>query len=275
MGASLAIGIAVAYLIPAVTGVRTTYVERATRPAEPLAVTPHAGLEQSGSSDAARMFLSFGIPLLLAVAALVVVLVGFTALTRRMPLLRGRGLLVVISMVIGMCLTGSVAQFAALWHPPSPQTQEGLLTIRAGGLAATAWLREHSSADDLVATTVHSWLDGSDVGGTRQFWISGYTERRILVEGWAYIPPEAVGVPSTDANNASNGIPTFWDQDRLRLNDEVFARPTAANVHELQQKYGVKWLFAQKGRRVNLRKLADLTDLRKSTPYYNVYELRS
>ena len=115
----------------------------------------------------------------------------------------------------------------------------------------------------------------------RNFWVSGYTERRVLVEGWAYVAPEAVGIPSTEENNANGGPPVFWDQPRLRLNDEVFTRPTRANVRELQRRYGVDWLFVDRAGqggagpavRPDLKGLSQVAELEFRTRRYLVYQL--
>ena len=103
----------------------------------------------------------------------------------------------------------------------------------------------------------------------------------MLVEGWAYVAPEAVGIPSTEENNANGGPPVFWDVPRLRLNDEVFTHPTPTNVRALQRKYGVDWLFAdrrgQGGARPFMRPdldgLSKVAELKFRTRRYLVYRL--
>jgi hypothetical protein len=64
---------------------------------------------------------------------------------------------------------------------------------------------------------------------TRNFWLSAYAERRILIEGWAYT-----------AHSRANGW--FWDQPLLRANDAIFQTPNRAELANFRTKYGVRWL---------------------------------
>ena len=60
---------------------------------------------------------------------------------------------------------------------------------------------------------------------------------------------------------------------RLRLNDEVFRHPTEANVKELQRKYGVDWLFADRAQRPDGRRLGEIADLKYRTRRYLVFRM--
>ena len=94
----------------------------------------------------------------------------------------------------------------------------------------------------------------------------------MLAEGWAYISPESVGLPSTEENNRSGGAP-FWKPEMLRLNDEVFTDPTRANLDELHRRYGVDWLFVDTRRDPDLPKLEKLAKKRFSAGRFVVLEL--
>ncbi|GAA3227447.1 hypothetical protein GCM10010468_56270 [Actinocorallia longicatena] len=123
---------------------------------------------------------------------------------------------------------------AAAHETPRPRT------ITAGALQAGRWLRDHSSPDDLVATNVHCRAETRAGCENRHFWISAYTERRMLVEGWGY----------TDRTSAqarlfvfSNALVPYWDPQRLADNDAAFRSPSAATIGRLRDRYGVRWLF--------------------------------
>ncbi|AQZ66828.1 hypothetical protein BKM31_40105 [[Actinomadura] parvosata subsp. kistnae] len=188
-----------------------------------------------------------------AVAALVVAHVGFLggALERVVaPYLvlgagalvvvagaRRRGAVPVVAVLAGFALPTSVRDVAG--HVlPSAQWRERL--IPEGALEAGRWLRGHSSPDDVVATDLHCRHDFWQVCDSRHFWVSGFSERRVLVEGWAYA--ESTLSRARPFVRSYLAVP-FADPGRLAANDAVFRAPTAANVRTLAQKYGVKWLF--------------------------------
>jgi hypothetical protein len=126
-------------------------------------------------------------------------------------------------------------------------------------------LREHSSPDDVVATDLHCRPAAWPKCDGRHFWVSGFSERRVLVEGWAYAEStlsraELFVTPYLE-------VP-FADPARLAANDAVFREPSAGNVRHLAQKYGVKWLFTG----IN-PKLGKFARLRFRNATSSVYEL--
>jgi len=250
MAGVVASGIGLGFLIPAVTS---------TVPPERLA-----------GSNEHRVLVDYGIPLGLGVVAVVLAWLACLAVARRWKPARGRAVLVAAGLAVGMSLTFAVSQVATAGRAPvAPGSME---TISPGGLRAALWLRSHSDVDDIIATNAHTRLRNRPTDH-RAFWISAYAERRVLVEGWAYVPPESVGLPSNDVTNASAGGP-FWDLPRLRLNDEVFTHPTATNIAELHEKYGVDWLFADRRRGADLEGLARLTTERLRTPDCVVFRIK-
>ncbi|GAA3024023.1 hypothetical protein [Streptosporangium longisporum] len=113
-----------------------------------------------------------------------------------------------------------------------------------GALAAGRWLRAHSRPDELVATNAHCRWGMEEPCDGRHFWVAALTERRVLVEGWTY----------TARNTARwrPGMPTlhlpFWDAGLIGLNDAVFAAPTDDTVRRLRDRHGVRWLLADEHR---------------------------
>ncbi|MFC5833035.1 hypothetical protein [Nonomuraea insulae] len=144
--------------------------------------------------------------------------------------------LAVVALLTGYAVPWSVREVAVHVMPDEPPE----LLIPGGAREAGRWLREHSSPDDVVATDLHcrSWL--GPVCDSRHFWVSGFSERRVLVEGWAYA--ESTLSRARPFVTSYLEVP-FADQARLAANDAVFRAPTAENVRHLAQQYGVKWLF--------------------------------
>ncbi|GAA1308846.1 hypothetical protein Psi02_25340 [Planotetraspora silvatica] len=121
---------------------------------------------------------------------------------------------------------------------------EGPVTTPPGAMAAARWLRAHSEPDDLIATNEHCRWGGETPCDSRHFWVTALSERRVLVEGWAYTPANLArwrpGAPLLSS--------PFWDGERLRVNDAVFTSPSAASVERLRDRYGVAWLVADESR---------------------------
>jgi hypothetical protein len=110
----------------------------------------------------------------------------------------------------------------------------------AGAAEAGRWLRAHSDPDDLVATNSHCRLGGKGCD-SRDFWLAAYSERQVLVEGWSYTEPAFAAGGLWDST--LTGSP-FWDPALLAANDEVFYRPTAANVATFTRTHHLRWLVA-------------------------------
>ncbi|MGR6924001.1 hypothetical protein ACU635_57890 [[Actinomadura] parvosata] len=177
---------------------------------------------------------------------------------------RWRGVVPVVAVLAGFALPTSVRDVAG--HVlPSAEWRERL--IPEGALAAGRWLRAHSSPDDVVATDLHCRYDWWQVCDSRHFWVSGFSERRVLVEGWAYA--ESTLSRARPFVRSYLAVP-FADPGRLAANDAVFRAPTAANVRTLAQKYGVKWLFT--GINPELGKYARLRFQNGTSSVYEVPE---
>jgi hypothetical protein len=147
------------------------------------------------------------------------------------------------------------------------------LPVAAEGIEAARWLRDHSDPNDLVATNLHCrpLPNRGDVCDARHFWVSGYSERRMLVEGWAYTSKAiAVGVK---LGTSDRTVP-FWDPALLAANDAVFAAPTEAAVAVLRDDHGVRWLFADLTT-ADAAGLARVADLRYRAGDYAVYAVRA
>jgi hypothetical protein len=193
--------------------------------------------------------------------------------TRRRPWGPGLSSLLVVSLVLGLGLSGTAATVRETVSEPWPSaTGYGSPVIAPGGIQAARWLRAHSEPQDLVATNAHCRLPGVDAScDHRHFWIAGHSERRVLVEGWAYIAPETVGAPSTDLTNLATG--PFWDPERLYDNDQAFTAPSAETLERLRGHGDVRWLFVDTRYPVRVRALDDLAQLRFTVGRYRIYEV--
>ncbi|MDH2424123.1 hypothetical protein [Sphaerisporangium sp. TRM90804] len=140
--------------------------------------------------------------------------------------------------------------------------------VPEGTLTAARWLRAHSGPDELVATNTHCRWGEEDPCDTQQVWVSALTERRVLVEGWAYT---ARNLDRWRPGVRINRLP-FWDADRLRANDAAFQAPSAGTVGLLRDRYGVRWLLADE-RRAPHPELARFATLRLRTGDYAVYRI--
>ncbi|MCW2503053.1 MAG: hypothetical protein JWO79_1337 [Actinomycetia bacterium] len=148
---------------------------------------------------------------------------------------------------------------------------------RAGSeLTAARWLRDHSGVRDVVLTNVH--CAGGPYAPPKpcdalSFWVSAYTERRVLVEGWGYTTENALMGAARPGRSYPNTLP-FWDQALLRRNDAFLARPTRAEALALRQRYGVRWVFTDAGSGPVSAQLATVTTERFAAGPVRVYEIR-
>ncbi|MEH0842523.1 hypothetical protein V6U81_09060 [Micromonospora sp. CPCC 205711] len=113
-------------------------------------------------------------------------------------------------------------------------------SIPVGGIEAARWLREHSDPGDLVATNRHCRFPARPLCDNRDFWLAAYSERRVLVEGWAYVEQALTDRTIYDHLGGS----PYWDPQRLSHNDAVFTAPTEVNVAALAENHGIRWLVA-------------------------------
>jgi hypothetical protein len=155
----------------------------------------------------------------------------------RFTALRGAAVVLVVALAMGFGLPASVRTVL----DPSDTSAHDL--ISSDGIAAARWLRDHSRPDDLVATNLHCLPTTSttELCDARHFWVSAYSERRVLVEGWAYTTT-AFTTPAK-SGQSDRTIP-FWNLPLLQQNELAFASPSQANVGGLRDLFGVRWLFA-------------------------------
>ncbi|GAA2914177.1 hypothetical protein GCM10010517_80680 [Streptosporangium fragile] len=178
-------------------------------------------------------------PYLALACAVTLCAVGTALACRRLGAPRGLSGALVISLVTGLGLVAAPerARFTyEMWPLTGPAG-----SVPRGAREAGRWLRDHSRPDDVVATNAHCAVPGTARCDNRHFWVSGLSERRVLVEGWGYSAGAHARVRDV-TTHAITSLP-FWDPERLADNDTVFRSPTAAGVRRLRERYGVRWLF--------------------------------
>ena len=118
-------------------------------------------------------------------------------------------------------------------YPYPVNNYEHPWSITLGTDAATKYLKDNSSINDVIATNRH--CVGPEEKNTciaRVFTISALAERRTFIEGWAYTT-----CPVSEALNNS-----YWNQPLLDLNQKVVIESDKTSASELS-KYGVHWLL--------------------------------
>ncbi|MEH0937143.1 hypothetical protein [Micromonospora psammae] len=209
------------------------------------------------------------LPLLCWAAALLVlaVLVAllWPGLVDRWPGLAGRGGAVLLTGVLAAGAPGLVLDAAQARTYPNGGAYP-VERMPASRVAAARYVYAHSAPDDVVATNAHCRAVVSGWCDARSFWLSGYSQRSVLVEGWAFAP-RMVGLPG-------GPYAPFWDAERLRANDGAFTAPTAAGLAELRDRYGVRWLVVDRQVAPESPDLAELADLRYANSRTAVYRLR-
>ncbi|WP_431901787.1 hypothetical protein [Nonomuraea sp. bgisy101] len=139
------------------------------------------------------------------------------------------------------------------------------------GIEAARWVRDHSDPGDVLATNAHCRSNARKCD-SRHFWISAYAERRVLIEGWGYTAKNLAALE--DVNRQSMATRPFWDLSLLAANDAAFTAPTEQAVRSLKERYGVRWLVADRGRKIPVApELDDFATLRYAKGTIAVYEI--
>jgi len=211
-----------------------------------------------------------GVPLaLLALAVFALLLLGGAWLTTRAE---GRATTVVVALV-AVAAAGAVpaAEVLADWSPAPAQVRAKATAsaIHSSDVRALHWLRDHSDPDDVVMTNQHCLGKVWAKCDRRRFYVSAYSERGVLVEGWAYTR-EASRAYDPDGPLHYSQVP-FWDPDLLALNDGFIAGPTAESATELW-KLGVRWAVVW-NQAPHADTLEPLARLRLRGDHLSIYEL--
>jgi hypothetical protein len=183
------------------------------------------------------------------------------------------GPVVVLTVLLGL---GSSNVVNMVWEeltgvrPSANQTAE---LFAKGGVAAAEYVRDHSSVDDVVATNMHCKEPRARRCDNRHFWLSAYSERRIVIEGWGYSAPTNA-LANAGSLNAYIRVPF---PERLEINDAAFREPSEQTVGTLVDTYDVEWLVVSKQYPADvdgLRALDDELATAFENTHYVVFEVR-
>ncbi len=181
---------------------------------------------------------------------------------RWFPRLRGRGAVVALTAVLVAGIPGLVMDGAKSVVAPNGGAYP-TIELPKSRVDAARWVRDHSDPDDIVATNAHC-ISG-DVPRTcdsRSFWLSAYAERAVLVEGWGFAP-----------RYGGDGLHPFWDPALLALNERAFTAPTEADLAELRDRHGVRWLVVDRVVSLEAPALAELANRVYENDRVAVYRL--
>lgn len=143
-------------------------------------------------------------------------------------------------------------------------------------VAAARWVRDHSATDTVVATNRHCRVGQVFPGpgpvnacGVVSFWVSAWSERRVLVEGWGF---SSRALAAEIENGRSYQSQPFWDQPLLRANDGFFASPTAEEAAFLCER-GARFALLDRRYQPELPRLEPVAELVYSNSDAEVYRL--
>ena len=101
--------------------------------------------------------------------------------------------------------------------------------------------------------------------------MSAFSERRFLVEGWAYLPRNLVTAERLDI---WVGLAPFWDEELLAANDAAFTSPDPAKLAHLWR-LGVRWLIVDRAWSTEAGSLRQLASLRYENGPIAIYRLQT
>lgn len=174
------------------------------------------------------------------------------------------------SVAVSGCLVTAGAVLVA-WPPtPATSTAAAVALVQPAEAGAARWLRDNSQSTDIVASNVHcQGKVTTDPCDARAFWVGAFSERRILVEAWAYTPQAHL---AHGVNGRSYSLQPFDDPDLFALNEAAFRSPTADGLDQLRAK-GVRFLFADSLAGEVSPELARLATLVHTEGPVTIYEL--
>jgi hypothetical protein len=164
-------------------------------------------------------------------------------MSRRLGAGRHRpGVVVLLTVLVGLTTANVYHLLQEELTGAGPPRRATPQLFARGGVAAAEYVEGHSRVDAVIATNMHC-ADPDDLRcDNRHFWLSAYSERRVVIEGWGYAAP-------TNALAGASAVNAFLPApfpERLATNDAAFKQPSEATVGTLVDTYDVKWLVVSK-----------------------------
>ncbi|HEY4568930.1 MAG TPA: hypothetical protein VIH10_05670 [Kribbella sp.] len=194
--------------------------------------------------------------------ALVIALLGIGVFGLILRGSRRTWAVIAVAVLLGMTVSPTVTSVRRFAAPPLTEYD----SIAPGGIEAARFIRRNSGSADRIATNVHCHQAGAAHCLTGSYWIAGYAERRVLVEGWSY-------QSRVDDSYPAGVQGPYWDEEALRLNDEVFSNPSRQAIETLRTKYSVQWLLLDERVGAAPKELERLTELRFQLGTVRVYQI--
>ncbi|GAA4943166.1 hypothetical protein GCM10025331_32340 [Actinoplanes utahensis] len=214
---------------------------------------------------------ALAVPVLTTAAVVVVPAVIGVAIWRKRAL-RALPVLLLAAIVGGGLANGVVQTAKRITDAPPKSSAASPSAVTEQEMRAALWLEENAGEEDLVATNVHCTpIKARENCNARAFWVAGLGGRRTLVESWGYADQSV-------AANGRNGL-YYANQpapypEVFALNERVFRTGAAADVAELRDRFGVRWLFADSRAGAVSPALAQVADVRHTQGTVTIYELR-
>jgi len=196
-----------------------------------------------------------------AVLVAAAVLAWSTVRPRRAALV---GTAVVTLLAAGVATVANTATITIPIHQLPPEA----LAVSRSQIDAARWIRGHSSIDDLVMTNRHCITPvAPNHCDSRRFVVAAFSERQVLLEGWANTQLSTTLAPLSQESTLAN----YRKPELLALNDGFIAKPDAAAAIRLSA-MGVRWVFVD-FTRPHARTLEPFAHLRFHTQGADVYQL--
>lgn len=113
-------------------------------------------------------------------------------------------------------------------------------SINPPELEAARWARDNLPRDAVLATNVHcAWIRNDPHCDARGFWVSAFTERQVLLGGWAYTN---LGRSTQGVKGLNHVFGNYPDGALYRQNQQAFSNPTRTVLNILRER-GVTHLF--------------------------------
>jgi len=207
----------------------------------------------------------------LAPVVLVAAYVAARAWLGRVGARRRPGPTILLAVLLGLGLSNVIAFGVEAATTPQGVPKWPVL-FAAGGVDAAEFIEANSDPDDVVATNIHCKSPDGPKCDNRNFWLSAYAQRRVVIEGWGYT---ALTNANFDPERRNSTIPNPFPR-RLEVNDAAFEQPSADTVGRLVADYDARWLFVSKKYPADIAGLSTLTDVVTEVfrnGNYTVYEV--
>lgn len=139
-------------------------------------------------------------------------------------------------------------------------------------MAGLLWLKDNTPVKATMATNMHCYEKKTvERCSSRSYWMPAFSERRYLVETWAYTVETLKQVGQYPGSFPQY---PFDDPEKLRINDQAFTDPTPQVLNTLRDKYGVKYLVGIVGAGPISPQLNTLASPKFSNDDIRIFELK-